>query len=93
MSLDNIQPYPGITRLKEEINKLQVELDKALRRADRAEHVLVESAVVPGVDYPCQCDYCKKVAQALDGQGFLSDVPQCDRWWSDDDPPDVDIGG
>lgn len=58
------------------------EMRKLRERAESAEHVIVESGVVPGIGEMenCRCDDCREVAKGLAEAGYLDTVS--DKWWT-----------
>ena len=58
-------------------------IERLINEGSAAAHVIIESGVNPGVDYPCRCDECRLVAQKMDEAGYLEGVK--DRWWDKSD--------
>lgn len=63
------------------IMQLQGESDRQRQRAEAAEHVIAEAAIRPGLDYPCRCDQCRKVASEMAEAGYLQGVTIPYRWF------------
>jgi phage terminase Nu1 subunit (DNA packaging protein) len=70
-----------ITRLTERLAAAQADSNKFRNERDDNAHVIVECGVCPGVDSPCICEACRRVAILLDEHGFVEDVEEEDRWW------------
>jgi hypothetical protein len=57
----------------------KLEIHRIIDERDAMAHVIVEAGVVPGISYPCRCEYCRSVAKSMAEAGYLNRVN--DKWW------------
>lgn len=86
--MSEIKKY--IQELETELQRKQVEIEQLLDElhsiregAWASEHVILESGIVPGIDYLCRCDQCRKIVIAMCKAGYLDDVKE--QWWKNNE--------
>lgn len=74
------------TALRQQLARLNQSLTEQITRAETAEHVVMEAAIRPGLDYQCRCDYCRAASESMAEAGYMGAVPPQNRWW--EHPPE-----
>lgn len=72
-----------ISDMSHRIAECQDREEKARNERDDNAHVIIEACVIPGCDYHCRCDACRRVVTAMDDAGCICALETDERWWDE----------
>lgn len=72
-----------ISDMSHRLKECQDREEKSRNERDDNAHVIVEAGIIPGCDYHCRCDACRRVVKAMDEAGFICVLETDERWWDE----------